>query len=113
MSALLLLADLIMFSTSGVSIEPSEEPNVVAIVTFANSTMNDEKDQVEKFLTVETERYGEVVVPVVFGFNVDREARDSIKLTPLSWIICVPVSCEVAVLEHTSAQIKLIEYTGL
>lgn len=111
MNAFVLLSE-IFFMLSGVSVEPSTDPNVVAVVTFKNTPTNTSWDNERKTLILKTEELGEIQIGVEFTYNAADYGADRITIYPPMELVCDPASCEVEVLEHFNGKIKLLHYNG-
>lgn len=111
-----LLASVVNFTFSDVTVTPSDDLNVAAIVTFENRSMNLSSDEGTKVLDFIHEKYGELQISVTFGFNIDGTpgtGADSIKIVAPDGFFCVPQNCEVVVMEGQTGEILLIEFTGM
>lgn len=100
-------SDTISISGTMVSLEPSQEPGVVAIVTMENVALNGEADNGSYWLTMPG-----LTVEAVFLWEAGSWGQDSITVIPPDGMRCEPASCEASVLEGLTGHVLLLDWVG-
>jgi hypothetical protein len=102
------LAGEVSISGTIVTLEPSEEPGVVAVVTMRNMSVNDDKDNGDYLVALPG-------LDVAFSFVWQANpitGADGITVIPPDGMVCEPLSCEAVVPEGLSGSVRLLEWLG-
>jgi hypothetical protein len=91
-----------------VSIEPSDKPGELAVVTLTNEHVNDGGDNAEYFVGIDG-----LAVGVTFTWDADGfSGADRITVSPPEGITCLPEDCSVTVLEGFVGTVVLLDWVG-
>jgi hypothetical protein len=92
-----------------VTIEPSDVPGQLAIVTLVNRYVNQGSDDGDYSLALDG-----VVFGIVFEWDFAPVlGADRITVIPPDGILCDPVDCGVTVMEGAEGQVILFDWTGM
>jgi hypothetical protein len=98
----------VSISGTTVTMEPSDEPGVVAVITMNNISMNGSRDVGAYQVAMPG-----LVVEFTFEWQVNElTGSDSITVTPPDGMRCEPVSCVAEVMEGQSGSVRLLEWIG-
>lgn len=99
----------VSISGTTVTLEPSEEPGVVAIITMNNISMNGSRDVGAYQVAMP-----DLVVDFTFQWQVDQlTGSDGITVIPPDGMRCEPASCVAVVMEGQSGSVRLLEWVGM
>ncbi len=94
---------------TSVTLSPSAEPGVLAVVTMENRHVNDGADTGSYPLVME-----DLAVEVRFIWDADPVlGSDRIVVTPPLGVTCEPEDCSVTVMEGFTGQIVLFDWRGM
>jgi hypothetical protein len=96
------------YGTTTVTIEPSDVPGQLAIVTLQNEHVNQGTDDGDYSLTFEGMVFG-----IIFTWDADPLlGSDRITVIPPAGITCAPADCGVTVQEGQAGSVILFDYVG-
>ena len=101
-------AESISISGTTVSIAPSDDPGIAAIVTMENVSLNSAADNG----TYDLAMHG-MSVQIEFVWEVGIFGEDQITVIPPDGFVCLPASCRTTAMEGFSTEILLIEWQGM
>ena len=100
--------DTISISGTMISLEPSDQPGIVAIVTMENVSLNGPDDNGDYTVAMPG-----MTVGVRFVWEVGAWGEDQITVTPPPGILCKPASCEIVAREGQTGSVALYEFVGM
>jgi hypothetical protein len=95
-------------SGTTVTMEPSQEPGAIAVVTMINVSLNGADDNGTYSLAMPG-----LLVDVIFTWDDGIWGEDSLTVIPPDGIVCRPSSCRMTVPEGLIGRVLLMEWSGM
>ena len=94
---------------TSITLSASEKPGVLAVVTYDNRPVNDDRDNGPQSLSIP-----EVSVGVEFTFDWNPvTGADRVVVIPPPGVTCEPEDCTATVMENFMGQVVLIDWRGV